>query len=224
MATGLRKAFRNARGTRNVAVNLSPGFIRASVETSLKRLRTDYLDVLALHNVSLEDLAHPVIQETLSELVSSGKVRYLATAGSSEAALAALSYPGLYSIVQLADNPAAQPLRAIRLASSSPIGIVTHSVFGLGGQREFFTKVIEKTPHLRATLQAAGYGGAAGKIASDLLLDRALASNAEGVVLMSMFAREHLASNVARASRPVNPEVIHLAELVTGATELLDSK
>jgi hypothetical protein len=41
---------------------------------------------------------------------------------------------------------------------------------------------------------------------------------------MSMFAREHLDSNVARASRPVNPEAISLAELVTGATEPLDLK
>ncbi len=63
-----------------------PDFIRASVEGSLKRLRTDYIDLLYQHrvdpNVPIEDVAG-----TVKDLIAEGKVRYLG-----------LSEPGLNTI------------------------------------------------------------------------------------------------------------------------------
>ncbi len=53
----------------------SPANIRAAVDGSLKRLRTDYIDLLYQHrvdpNVPMEDVAG-----TVAELVAAGKVRY----------------------------------------------------------------------------------------------------------------------------------------------------
>ena len=53
----------------------TPANIRAAVDGSLKRLRTDYIDLLYQHrvdpNVPMEDVAG-----TVSELVQAGKVRY----------------------------------------------------------------------------------------------------------------------------------------------------
>jgi len=53
----------------------TPANIRAAVEGSLKRLRTDYIDLLYQHrvdpNVPIEDVAG-----TVGELVAAGKVRY----------------------------------------------------------------------------------------------------------------------------------------------------
>ncbi|CAN5876429.1 aldo/keto reductase [soil metagenome] len=49
--------------------------IVASAERSLKRLQSDYVDVLFLHNAPLESLEAPDMREALSRLVSSGKIR-----------------------------------------------------------------------------------------------------------------------------------------------------
>jgi aryl-alcohol dehydrogenase-like predicted oxidoreductase len=58
------------------AYDLSPGYIKASCEASLKRLGTDYLDLYQPHRVDY--LAYP--QETaraLEELKSAGKIRHV---------------------------------------------------------------------------------------------------------------------------------------------------
>jgi aryl-alcohol dehydrogenase-like predicted oxidoreductase len=214
VAGGLRRAFRKSKATRNVAVALNPEFIRNSLDRTLQRLRTDYVDVLALHKVSEQDLADPFIQDTLRSILKSGKARHISTAGSAQAAVAALAYPDVYSIVQLADNPTLRPLDAVRSAAPGPIGIVTHSVFGVDGAKDRFTAKVKAEPQLRALLEGAGYEGSEEKIVADLLLDRALASNAQGVVLTSMFSPRHLASNVDRASRPVNPRAIELVDAI----------
>ncbi|WP_214105150.1 aldo/keto reductase [Acrocarpospora catenulata] len=63
------------RGGRHVADN-SPGHIRRSMDESLKRLNTDYVDLLYLHR---RDPAVP-IEETvgvMAELVAAGKARHL---------------------------------------------------------------------------------------------------------------------------------------------------
>ena len=49
--------------------------IVASTERSLHRLRTDYLDLLQLHNPPLEVLLAPDVREALARLVASGKIR-----------------------------------------------------------------------------------------------------------------------------------------------------
>src|SRR5262249_37942745 len=49
--------------------------IVASTERSLRRLATDYLDLLQLHNPPPEVLAAADVREALAELVASGKIR-----------------------------------------------------------------------------------------------------------------------------------------------------
>src|SRR5471030_2379582 len=60
----------------NAGVNSKPEHIRVAVEGSLKRLDTDYIDLLYQHRI---DPAVPieVVVGTMAELVREGKVRYL---------------------------------------------------------------------------------------------------------------------------------------------------
>ena len=68
----------------NVGVNSRPEHIRSAVEGSLKRLDTDYIDLLYQHRI---DPAVPIedVVGVMAELVRAGKVRYL---GLSEAGAA----------------------------------------------------------------------------------------------------------------------------------------
>lgn len=56
--------------------NFSPAYVRSALERSLKRLRTDYVDVLQLHNPPQKLLRDDRLWETLSDLRSTGKVRF----------------------------------------------------------------------------------------------------------------------------------------------------
>jgi aryl-alcohol dehydrogenase-like predicted oxidoreductase len=55
--------------------DFSAAAIVASTERSLGRLRTDYLDLLLLHNAPLNVLLAPDVREALARLVASGKIR-----------------------------------------------------------------------------------------------------------------------------------------------------
>jgi aryl-alcohol dehydrogenase-like predicted oxidoreductase len=69
---------------KNAGTDSRPAHIREVVEASLKRLKTDYIDLLYQHridrNVPVEDVAG-----TVAELINAGKVRYF---GMSEAGVA----------------------------------------------------------------------------------------------------------------------------------------
>jgi aryl-alcohol dehydrogenase-like predicted oxidoreductase len=56
--------------------DFSRGHILHAVDGSLKRLRTDYLDLLQLHNPSLDELRRDDIHEAMDRLQEVGKIRF----------------------------------------------------------------------------------------------------------------------------------------------------
>ena len=63
--------------------DFSPGGIRRSLEESLRRLRTDHVDIFQLHNIEFADLQH-LFEDSFAELVSlreEGKCRYVGMTG-----------------------------------------------------------------------------------------------------------------------------------------------
>ncbi len=86
-----------SRGT--VTQDFSAAYLQKAVEGSLRRLRTDYLDLFQLHSPSLEVIERGEWQAAVEELQRVGKIRYYGVAVDSvEAGLAALRYPGVSSI------------------------------------------------------------------------------------------------------------------------------
>ena len=77
-------------------LDFSPKAIRASLEGSLKRLETDYVDVLQLHNPSPIDLLHrPDVVGELQQLRREGKIRAWGfSTKSPDEALQVLAIPG----------------------------------------------------------------------------------------------------------------------------------
>jgi aryl-alcohol dehydrogenase-like predicted oxidoreductase len=79
--------------------DFSPEYLRSAVDSSLRRLRTDYLDLFQLHSPSVEVVTRGEWEPALEELQRIGKIRYYGVAVDSlEAGLAALRYPGVRSI------------------------------------------------------------------------------------------------------------------------------
>lgn len=87
------------RATRSAAVQMrarqqqqcfEPGYIQRQIESSLRRLRTDYLDVFLLHSPPAQVIKDDALFETLDRLKSRGMLRHYGVAcGSLEDALIA---------------------------------------------------------------------------------------------------------------------------------------
>ena len=63
------------RGQREIPQNFQPAAIRAATDAALRRLATDRIDVLQLHNIRMDQVDEDALWETLEELRSAGKVR-----------------------------------------------------------------------------------------------------------------------------------------------------
>jgi aryl-alcohol dehydrogenase-like predicted oxidoreductase len=63
------------RGQSELPMRTDPAYIRFAVDRCLERLETDYLDVLQVHNVKMEQVRQPELWETLRALKREGKIR-----------------------------------------------------------------------------------------------------------------------------------------------------
>jgi aryl-alcohol dehydrogenase-like predicted oxidoreductase len=64
------------RGQREIPQDFSPEAIERATNAALKRLNTDRIDLLQLHNIRMEQIYDDALWKTLEKLKSSGKIRY----------------------------------------------------------------------------------------------------------------------------------------------------
>ena len=64
------------RGQREIPQDFSQEAIERATDAALKRLKTDHVDLLQLHNIRMEQVYDDALWKTLEKLQSSGKVRY----------------------------------------------------------------------------------------------------------------------------------------------------
>ncbi len=77
--------------------------VRDSIDRSLRRLRTDHLDIVQLHTCSVEVLERGEVIEALQEARDAGKTRFIGYSGDNEAALWAVE-SGLFDTLQTSFN------------------------------------------------------------------------------------------------------------------------
>jgi len=64
------------RGQREIPQDFSPDAITRATDAALKRLKTDQIDLLQLHNIRMEQVIDDALWKTLEQLKRSGKIRY----------------------------------------------------------------------------------------------------------------------------------------------------
>src|SRR2546421_4962647 len=64
------------RGQREIPQDFSPEAITRATDAALKRLKTDRIDLLQLHNIRMEQVYEDALWRTLDKLKADGKVRY----------------------------------------------------------------------------------------------------------------------------------------------------
>ena len=100
--------------------------VEKSIERSLRRLRTDYLDLVQLHSCGVYVLERGEVIEALVEAKRSGKTRFIGYSGDNEAARWAID-SGLFDTLQTSFNLVEQHARTkqlFTLAKTKGMGII----------------------------------------------------------------------------------------------------
>ena len=217
-APGLRAAVKRRRPVATKPP-LTARMIADSIDASLGRLRTEQVDVLALHDSTSDEVAREDVLRALEAVVASGKAAKVGIASAPCAALAGLAASSAYRLVQVANNPLEPGLAALAptLAAAPEVTAVTHSVFGAAGLIEEVADRIVARPALAAAFRDAGYAGTPRVTALAFLPDHAFVTNPDGVVLLSMFSRRHLEANLARAAATRDAATVRRLGQLVGA-------
>jgi hypothetical protein len=209
----LRKYVSRVRPTA-VKLTLTGEIISNSVDASLHRLGTDYVDVLALHAATPEEVVRDDILATLEQIVQLGKAKAVSIASSLDSGLLGAAHSNIYGLIQVTNNPF-QPslaLAAGRLPIGRTITFVTHSVYGASGPLHQLCEIIDLNPDKQQMLRDEGYRGSTQAVAAAFLADYALSTNSTGITLFSMLKKEHLDFNLRRLEQvPTRARVENLA-------------
>ena len=116
--------------------NFEPGYIRRAVERSLRRLGTDYIDLLQLHDPPLEPVRNGALHDTLRSLRKDGLIRYYGVAASRtadrELVDAYLRVPGVAAIQLPVSLTVATHLPLPAPAKELGVGLVARAPFDGG--------------------------------------------------------------------------------------------
>lgn len=175
--------------------------IRSSVETSLRKLRTDYLDALLLHECKCFEINFFQLYETLERLRTEGKILAYGTATDiKETADIVRLLPYLTSIVQIPIkdlNSTAWPF----LHDKNRL-VIAHSV--LTRNLDFIVSRIQAENSIpRGIRSKLGFDLGKATGVAQLLVANAIRQNPEGIVLFSSSKLEHikLCVEAAKAAR-----------------------
>lgn len=187
--------------------------MQASLETSLKALRTDHVDVLLLHECAPEDVQREEVLEFLQDMVKEGKARTWGVAPTTESMQAIVSGGKPHGKVAQYD---AALRGAIPPVATGPALTVTHSCLGQRFQDQLAR--LRQDAALRDLWSSTLGIDAAdpGAVAQAFLAD-AVQKNAGGIVLFSTTRPERLRTNLDAPSLLDSPErAAALSRLMAG--------
>jgi len=124
----------NAQAVNVIRQDFSPAYLVEAIDNSLRRLRTDYLDVLYLHDVPpLFELSDELI-ESLARVQSLGKVRFFGIAAAHAESLEIACSNPILRLVQTEVHPL-RPTSVFAPLETARKGVVVNRIFSRGQEQ-----------------------------------------------------------------------------------------
>lgn len=197
----------------SLSQDFSSSYLLKAVDRSLKRLRTDYLDLYQLHSPPASVLERGEFLAPLEKLKQEGKIRYYGVScETTEDALICLRYPGISSLqirLSLLDQSALKEVAP--LATAQGIGIIARECFagGLLGKSIDALKLEQSIPDEAEREAKRREIMAYDRIAQEhsrplaqMALQFVRATEGISVTLLGMRTEEHLADNMRHLGAP----------------------
>jgi aryl-alcohol dehydrogenase-like predicted oxidoreductase len=181
--------------------------IRKSLETSLREIRTDYLDIFLLHECTELDVENEELLYFLQDMQKQGKIRKFGLAtGIDETIKIIKTHPILSSVVQISNNIWNMNIKRLPLRTegltithstlSSRFHDLMHRMSADDSLAEKWKAAVQIDPHDKVAL-------------AQLLLAHALHLNPSGLVLFFSTSPENIRASVRVATEnPINAEQI----------------
>ncbi|WP_271527564.1 aldo/keto reductase [Bradyrhizobium sp. CCBAU 25338] len=173
---------------------------RNSVEKSLKELRTDYLDILLLHECTAADLEETDLLHYLHDLKSGGRIRAVGIAtGIGETISILKKHAGFFDVVQI---PSAIWNMNVRKLPAIDGLVITHS--SLTSRFNILLDRLQSDERMADEWQSlTQVDPRDSEKLAQLLLAHALKANSNGIVIFFSSNPANLAANVKSVSNPV---------------------
>jgi aryl-alcohol dehydrogenase-like predicted oxidoreductase len=184
--------------------DFSPAYLTKALEASLKRLKTDYVDLYQLHSPRADFMQTDAFKEalqTLDKLKAQGKLRFygIGTEGPEDVP-ACLSVPGISSIqlgFGLLDLEALEQ-GMLDAAAKRGLAIIARGCFAGGLLKDDLeeAQLRAATSKWQRILALRSYGAANGRSALDFALQFCRGAPAVSVTLLGMRTESHLRGNL----------------------------
>jgi aryl-alcohol dehydrogenase-like predicted oxidoreductase len=192
----LRNAAQRLVASEFTAGQFSVATLQASFETSLRALRTDYVDMLLMHAAPASVLAQDDLLEALARLVESGKVRMAGISGDLPTISAYFAQrPPVLTTAQFALNPTNIGFVAETQRHGDLLLVANHPYGGPGGSASARVAALRNDARLPATLREKLVEGDP-QVLPEVVLNCILTDTGVGAVIPAMMQVRHIESNV----------------------------
>ncbi len=193
---GLRKAAQKQAGTQFVAGQFDLATLQSSFETSLRELKTDYVDMLLLHAAPASVLAQDDLLAAMERLVEQGKVRI---AGISAELSVISDYfrqrPRPLATAQFALNLSLMDFVAETEKNADLLLVANHPYGGPGGSALAKIDELRQSPALSAELREKLAPGDP-QVLPEVVLNGILRGTGVSAVIAAMMQPRHISSNL----------------------------
>lgn len=173
--------------------------LKSSFETSLRELRTDYVDILLMHAAPITALQQDDLMEQFGRLVEAGKVRLAGISGEQDVISTVFANrPPLLRTAQFALNIFNLDFTAQTVGAAQSMFLVANHPFG---GPEGVSRSREEIARMRASVELPAFvreklDPADELLLPELVLNSILNETGISVVIPSMMQLKHLQSNI----------------------------
>jgi aryl-alcohol dehydrogenase-like predicted oxidoreductase len=204
---GLKRRFVPSGIRGSLSQDFSSGYLLRAVEQSLRRLKTDYLDLYQLHSPPSAVLESGEYLEPLEKLKGQGKIRYYGVScETTEDALLCLKFPGISALqirFSLLDQSALA--RVVPDARNRGVALIARECFAGGllakpmdalGLEEMIPDEAEREAKRQEIMENHRIADRDGRSLTQMALSYVLDTPGISVTLLGMRTAHHLSANL----------------------------